>query len=139
MNAFANGPQGVGKKLNTPLLFAPRLDMRPFLSSTVMQQRCCAGGKAAGGAWLRSAAAAAAAPDAHANGCGAGEANGRHCMYELYAVVCHRGNLQARVLATFAMGCALLHACGSASLALMARFRHEECMYACVRRMHCLV
>ncbi len=75
-------PQGVGKKLNTPLIFAPHLDMRPYLSSTVLRKRFTAkhtpsaGGPKSGGG----------SPQ-----------DGNGIMYELYAVVCHRGNLQARI------------------------------------------
>ena len=65
--------QGVGRKLNTPLLFDAHLDMRPYLSSTVLLRRLRCSGNRAG--WGTSA---------------------RQFMYDLYAVVCHSGNLQVR-------------------------------------------
>ncbi len=71
--------QGVGRKLNTPLLFPGRLDARPFLSATVLRHRFA--GRP------RAAAAAELGPPPEEGACAA---------YELYAVVCHRGSLQAR-------------------------------------------
>lgn len=69
--------QGVGRKLNTPLLFPGRLDARPFLSTAVLRHRYAGRPRAAAAAELGALLEAAAAD------------------YDLYAVVCHRGNLQA--------------------------------------------
>ncbi|KAK9916520.1 hypothetical protein WJX75_003670 [Coccomyxa subellipsoidea] len=69
---------GVGKKLNTPLIFAAHLDVRPYLSSTVLQKRFTA-------KWPS---------EQPRNGRSGGEADDGSVIYELYAVVCHRGNLQ---------------------------------------------
>ncbi len=77
-------PQGVGKKLNTPLIFAPHLDVRPYLSSTVLRKRFTAKHTLAAGG--------------RENG-ERSPAEGNSAIYELYAVVCHRGNLQARAAA----------------------------------------
>jgi ubiquitin carboxyl-terminal hydrolase 22/27/51 len=74
--------QGVGKKLNTPLIFAAHLDVRPYLSSTVLQKRFTA-------KWPS---------EQPRNGRSGGEADDGSVIYELYAVVCHRGNLQARII-----------------------------------------
>lgn len=74
--------QGVGKKLNTPLVFAPHLDARPYLSSTVLRKRFSA--KHTLGAAQPKSDSSNSPPE------------GSSVMYELYAVVCHRGNLQAR-------------------------------------------
>ena len=82
--------QGVGRKLNTPLLFEAHLDMRPYLSSTVLQRRCSGRGGSAG--WRRGGAPAGGGGGS-ARETGAG-ARCRQFMYELYAVVCHSGNLQ---------------------------------------------
>ena len=61
--------QGTGRKLSTPVLFPAFLDMTLFLSSAVLRQRYgCRGGT----------------PEASAD------------AYELYAVICHKGNIQAR-------------------------------------------
>ena len=70
--------QGIGRKLNTPLLFPGRLDSRPFLSATVLRQRFAGRPRSA------PAVDPGAAPEAV------------HGDYEIYAVVCHSGNLQAR-------------------------------------------
>ncbi|BDA41148.1 probable ubiquitin carboxyl-terminal hydrolase 22 [Coccomyxa sp. Obi] len=71
---------GVGKKLNTPLIFAPHLDVRPYLSSTVLRKRFTA-----------KHTPGAGGPK---NGKATSPTDGDSVMYELYAVVCHRGNLQ---------------------------------------------
>ena len=71
--------QGVGKKLNTPLLFSAHLDVRPYLSSTVLQKRFTA----------------KRPPERRKNGLSE-DSDEVSVIYELYAVVCHRGNLQVR-------------------------------------------
>ena len=76
----------MGRKLNTPLLFPGRLDARPFLSASVLRQRFAG----------RPRTAPAAAPDL---GAPPAAVQGD---YEIYAVVCHSGNLQARPV-----GCAV--------------------------------
>ncbi|CAL8466572.1 g6108 [Coccomyxa elongata] len=70
---------GVGKKLNTPLIFAPHLDVRPYLSSTVLRKRFTAKHTLAGGGPKNGEKS---------------PADSNSAIYELYAVVCHRGNLQ---------------------------------------------
>ena len=81
--------QGVGKKLHTPLLFSAHLDMRPFLSSTVLQNRFAA--KRAS----YNSRSGTAATDASGKDRGAAAVSEAGSVYELYAVVCHRGHLQA--------------------------------------------
>jgi ubiquitin carboxyl-terminal hydrolase 22/27/51 len=76
--------QGVGKKLYTPLDFTAYLDMRPYLSSSVMHARLASHGLQ--GRQQGRGALPAAPPQQDAD----------PCMYELYTVVCHRGNLQVR-------------------------------------------
>ena len=71
--------QGVGKKLNTPLLFSAHLDVRPYLSSTVLQKRFTV----------------KRPPERRKNGL-SDDSDEVSVIYELYAVVCHRGNLQVR-------------------------------------------
>jgi ubiquitin carboxyl-terminal hydrolase 22/27/51 len=92
--------QGVGKKLHTPLLFSAYLDMRPFLSSTVLQTRFAAKHASS---WSRPGSPAGAGPGSSGSpGAGTGArgsaepgAQAEACsLYELYAVVCHRGQLQ---------------------------------------------
>ncbi|EIE26303.1 hypothetical protein COCSUDRAFT_58843 [Coccomyxa subellipsoidea C-169] len=68
---------GVGKKLNTPLLFSAHLDVRPYLSSTVLQKRFTV----------------KRPPERRKNGL-SNDSDEVGVIYELYAVVCHRGNLQ---------------------------------------------
>ena len=72
----------MGKKLNTPLIFSAHLDVRPYLSSTVLQKRFTA-------KWPS---------EPPRNGRSGGTADDVSVIYELYAVVCHRGNLQARII-----------------------------------------
>lgn len=79
--------QGVGKKLYTPLDFTAYLDMRPYLSSSVMHARLASQGLL-GRQQGRGALPAAPAQPA--------QQEADPCMYELYTVVCHRGNLQVR-------------------------------------------
>jgi hypothetical protein len=77
--------QGVGKKLHTPLLFSAYLDMRPFLSSTVLQERFAAKHTS----W-DSPKGSRTGADAE----GGSRPTDDSSLYELYAVVCHRGHLQ---------------------------------------------
>ena len=79
--------QGIGKKLYTPLDFTAYLDMRPYLSSSVMHARLASQslqGRQQGRGALPAVPPQRAQHDADP------------CMYELYTVVCHRGNLQVR-------------------------------------------
>ena len=87
--AHASGAraQGVGRKLNTPLLFPGRLDARPFLSATVLRHRFAGRPRAAAAAEL-----------------GPPPEEGAGAAYELYAVVCHRGSLQARPVSAWFQG-----------------------------------
>ncbi len=84
--------QGVGKKLYTPLEFTAYLDMRPYLSSSVMHARLVSHGlqgRQQGKGALSVVPAQRAQQEAEAD----------PCLYELYTVVCHRGNLQVRAAA----------------------------------------
>lgn len=97
--------QGVGKKLNTPLLFSAHLDVRPYLSSTVLQKRFTV----------------KRAPERRKNGL-SDDSDEVSVIYELYAVVCHRGNLQVRCnyflrLSGFTVG---LQGVGRVSVSLLA-------------------
>ena len=79
--------QGIGKKLYTPLDFTAYLDMRPYLSSSVMHARLASHGlqgRQQGKGTLLAALPQRAQQEADP------------CLYELYTVVCHRGNLQVR-------------------------------------------
>lgn len=77
--------QGTGKKLYTPLDFTAYLDMRPYLSSSVMHARLASQGLQGR---QQGRGALPAVPPQRA------QQDADPCMYELYTVVCHRGNLQ---------------------------------------------
>ena len=79
--------QGIGKKLYTPLDFTAYLDMRPYLSSSVMHARLASQGLQGR---QQGRGALPAVPPQRA------QHDADPCMYELYTVVCHRGNLQVR-------------------------------------------
>ena len=70
--------QGMGRKVTTPLEYPAHLDMHSYLSSTVLKQRYAMRGHVA-----EPAGESGDAPPA-----------GKHSLYELYAVVCHKGNIQ---------------------------------------------
>lgn len=70
--------QGMGRKVTTPLEYPAHLDMHSYLSSTVLKQRYAMRGPVV----------------EPAGESGDGPPAGKHSLYELYAVVCHKGNIQ---------------------------------------------